>query len=427
MAVNAASREGPLTEPSIAKRTEEHLVPEGSRALDTHRLADIEAPYTPTHNEVARQRFVSALRKHVLIDKAVEMRAAYDASAMATYTKSHGHPPRDHWDIKDAMRTSGAYRVYSALRLNAQEMTWQSVMDPVERGLPAMIEIATDAAHLNPAGGSLRIDPQFQPPGYVADVDVHHIPGSFTAELTQDDVAIGAVAAHGTRVFSGGLPHRKDNPGAVAESVAHYLKLAYPDFKPRRILDCGTGIGKNLAPYRDVYPDAECYGIDVGAPGLRYGHALFEHQGIPLHLSQQNAERTDFPDGYFDLIVSSFFFHEMPVASTKLILKENRRLLAPGGRIVHMELPPNAEVDSYAAFVIDWDNDNNYEPDYADYRNQVPTALCAEAGFAPATCWQRFIPNWRTFGAEPFARFVKGDCAAPAYGNGSWFVFGAQK
>lgn len=403
-------------------------MPEGSVDFSAHgQLSDIEALYRPNHNEVARQRFVSALRKHVLIDKAIEMRSAYDVAAKAAYAKTHGHPPRDHWEIKEAMRPNMAYRVYSALRLNAQEMTWHSVMDAVERDLPGMIAVADDAARLNPAGGSLRIDPSFKPPSYVADVDVHHIPGSFTAQLTENDVAIGAVAAHGTRVFSGGLPHRKDNPGAVAESVAHYLKLAFPDFKPRRILDCGTGIGKNLAPYRQVYPDAECYGIDVGAPGLRYGHALFEHQGIPLHLSQQNAEHTGFPDGYFDLIVSSFFFHEMPVASTKAILKENHRLLAPGGRLAHMELPPNVEVDPYAAFVIDWDNDNNYEPDYADYRGQVPTALCAQAGFSPTSCWQKFIPNWRTFGVEPFARFVKGEVAAPPYGSGSWFIFGAQK
>jgi SAM-dependent methyltransferase len=406
-------------------------MPEGSHARPAEvpqALADIETLYRPTHDEVARQRLVSALRKHVLVDKGEEMRAAYQGRAAADYATRHGHPPRDHWDIREAMRPTMAYRVYSALRVNAQEMTWSSVADAVERRLPEMIEIARDAARLNPAGGSLRIDPAFKPPGYVADLDVHHIPGSFTAELTRDDVAIGAVAAHGTRVFSGGLPHRKDNPGAVAESVAHYLKLAYPDFAPRRILDCGTGIGKNLAPYRDVYPDAECYGIDVAAPGLRYGHALFEHQGIPLHLSQQNAERTDFPDGFFDLIVSSFFFHEMPVAATRRILRENYRLLAPRGRLAHMELPPNVAVDAYTAFVLDWDNDNNYEPDYADYRSQVPTDLCAEAGFAPATCWQRFIPNWRTFGADRFARFVKGACPPPPYGHGgAWFIFGAER
>ena len=145
-------------------------MPDGAlQAKSADKLADIEALYRPTHDEFARQRLVSALRKHVLIDKAVEMRASYDASAKGAYTKAHGHAPRDHWDIKDAMRPDMTYRVYSALRLNAQEMTWQSVSDAVERELPAMIEVAADAARLNPAGGSVKIDPQFKPPGYVAD------------------------------------------------------------------------------------------------------------------------------------------------------------------------------------------------------------------------------------------------------------------
>ena len=73
-----------------------------------------------------------------------------DATAKAAYAKAHGHPPRDHWDVKDAMRPDMAYRVYSAIRLNAQEMTWQSVSDAVERELPAMIEVAADAARMRP-------------------------------------------------------------------------------------------------------------------------------------------------------------------------------------------------------------------------------------------------------------------------------------
>ena len=117
----------------------------------------------------------------------------------------------------------------------------------------------------------------------------------------------------------------------------------------------------------------------------------------------------------------------MPVASTKATLRENHRLLAKGGRLAHMELPPNSEVDPYTAFVLDWDCYYNYEPDYADYRAQEPVQLCVDAGFSPATCWQRFIPNWRTFGDKDLARFVANEIPAPPYGNGSWFIFGARK
>lgn len=404
-------------------------MPDTAVALDSiANVPDIDALYRPTHDEVGRQRFVSALRKHVLIDKAAEMKWAYEASAKGRFARRHGRSPRDHNEIRRAMLPDMTFRVFSALRMNAQEMTWASVMDGVERALPEMTALAAELAHTNPAGGSVRTSPDLKVPGYVADLDVHHIPGSFSAEFGPDDVAIGAVAAFGTKVFSGGLPHRRDNPGAVAETVAHFLKVRYPEFKPRRILDLGTGTGKNLAPYLDVFPGAECFGIDVSAPGLRYGHAQFEARNKSLHLSQQNAEKTDFPDGYFDLIVSSFFFHEIPVASTKRILKENLRLLAPGGRIAHMELPPNCEVDPYYAFYLDWDCYYNYEPDYAEYRDQIPRDLCAAAGFVSASCTHSFVPNWRTSNPAFFADVVIGKRPAPAHGNGaSWFVFCAQK
>ena len=394
----------------------------------TEAVSDIDALFNPTIDEIARQRFVSALRKHVLVDKAAEMKASFETTVKPAIQRTDAAFPRNHGEIRDAMLSDMTYRVFSALRLNAQQMTWESVMGGVERALPEMTRLAQELAAQNPAGGSVRTDSHFEVPGYVADLDQHHIPGSFSAELGPHDVAIGAVGAFGTKVFGGSLPHRKDNPGTVGETVSRFLREKFPEFKPRRVLDCGTGTGKNLAPYLDTYPGIECYGIDVAAPGLRYGHAQWEAQGKALHLSQQNAEQTDFPDGYFDLIVSSFFFHEIPVASTKRILQENYRLLAPGGRIAHMELPPNCEVDPYYAFYLDWDGYHNNEPDYVEYRSQVPKELCAEAGFPRESCFHIFVPNWRTCPREQFEKVVRGELPPPQHGNGaSWFIFGAEK
>ena len=356
------------------------------------------------------------------------MKESYESVVKPTMLEHNTEFPKDPVEIRQAMLSDNRFRVFSALRTNAQQMTWASVMDGVERVLPQMTELARELAESNPAGGSLRIDPDFHVPEYVSGTDQHHVPGSFCAELGPDDVATGAVCAFGTKVFSGALPDRKDNPGAVAQTVANFLKIAHPDFKPKRVLDLGTGTGKNLAPYLDAYPGIECYGIDVSAPGLRYGHAQYEAQGKPLFLSQQDAEHTDFPDGYFDLIVSSFFFHEIPVSSTKQILKENYRLLAPGGRLAHMELPPNCEVDTYYAFYLDWDGYYNREPDYTDYRSQVPKDLCAEAGFPAESCWHKFVPNWSTCPPDQFEKVVRGEVPPPAHGNGaSWFIFGGQK
>ena len=204
------------------------------------------------------------------------------------------------------------------------------------------------------------------------------MPGCFHVEHTQDDVAQGAVLSYGGDVFRGGFRHRKNNPGGVGKSIAEYLKRKYPEFNPKRILDLGCTSGKNLFPYLDVYPDAEAHGINVGAPVLRFGHALASHENIPVHFYQQNAEHLEFEDDSFDLVTSSFFLHELPVKSTKAIFAEARRVLRPGGLMVHMELPPNSEVDAYYGFYLDWDTGpHNNEPFYADFRNQDMAALWA--------------------------------------------------
>ena len=393
----------------------------------TTRSIDISAQAIPTQMEEARQGFVSALRKHVMVDLAGEMRADFEQDAKPKYLKKHGSEPATPRDIKKVMEHRTLYRMWSSLRYNAQEMVWASVLDGVERKLPEMIEIARDAAEHNPAGGSLRLSPDLEIPRYVSALDVHLMPGCFHSEHTKDDVAQGAVQAHGGNVFRGGFRHRKGNPGGVGESIAQYMKHAHPEFEPKRILDLGCNTGKNLYPYLDVYPEAEVHGVDVGAPLLRFGHAVASHENLPVHFSQQNAENLDFEDNSFDIVTSSFFLHELPVKSTKAIFAEARRLLRPGGIMIHMELPPNSEVDPYYGFYLDWDTGpNNNEPFYADFRKQDMAALCKESGYGADKYVQLLVPNYGTFGEDNFAAFCNGDMPAPKHGNGaSWFVFGS--
>lgn len=388
---------------------------------------DITELLHPTQLEESRQAFVSTLRKYVMVDLAGAMRKDFDTNVSPAYEKAHGAEPATPREVQKAMAGRTLYRMWSSLRYNAQEMVWASVQDEIERALPEMIDLAKGAAESNPAGGSLRLNSALAIPRYVSALDVHLMPGCFHTEHTQDDVAQGAVQVAGGDVFRGGFRHRKGNPGGVGESIAHYLKLKHPDFNPKRILDLGCNTGKNLFPYLDVYPDAEAHGVDVGAPLLRFGHSVASHEGRAVHFSQQDAERLDFNDDSFDIVTSSFFLHELPVKSTKAIFEEARRVLRPGGLMVHMELPPNSEVDPYYGFYLDWDTGpNNNEPFYAEFRNQDVTGLCADTGFDADKCFKMLIPNYSSFGADNFEAFVNGDKDSPKHGNGaSWFIFGA--
>ena len=391
-------------------------------------LPDIDSFLKPTHDEHARQRAVASIHAHALLNLRFDLRNPYESSVRPKFERAHGRPPKDGAEVAEAMKGEACYRFYSVIRYNAQEMGALARQPIVERALPQMIEVARAAARLNPAGGSLTLDPALAIPRYVTGLDVHLLPGGTHSEFTADDVAQGAMLGLGLSTNAGrGRIHRSRNFAGVGTSIAYWLKQKYPDFKPRRVLDLGTTWGANLLAYPEAYPGCEAYGIDVAAPGLRYGHAKAEHAGIPVHFSQQNAEHTSFANGFFDLIVSSFFLHEVPLAASRRILRESHRLLAPGGMFAFMELPPHKACDPFLNFAYDWDTYNNNEPFYAQYRAQDPTELAVAAGYPREATFELTIPDVTTYDMTRYPDFLRGEAAAPAHGRGGWFIFGSRK
>ncbi|MBM3503297.1 MAG: class I SAM-dependent methyltransferase [Alphaproteobacteria bacterium] len=383
----------------------------------------------PSHDEGHRQRFISILRKKVLMDFARDMKTVYEQKVEPRFEHVNRRKPRDGREIRRAMRHEPIYEAWSSLRYNAQFMTWWSVQPAVERSLPTLIEAARDAARQSPAGGSLEIDRNLAIPGYVTQLDVHQMPGCFHSEYAKDDVAQGAIYHYGANVFYGGLGSNLKPKGDVARSIAHYLKARFPKFQPKRILDMGCTAGSNTLPYKELFPNAEVHGIDVGAPCLRFGHALAEAQGLAVHFHQRSAEAPGFPDNHFDLITSSFFFHEVSVPATQRILKECYRMLKPGGAMIHMELPPTALTDAYQNFYYDWDALYNNEPHYERFRAMdFPRALMA-AGFKRDKLHLVRIPNYASTPREEFLATARGtNTKRREHGVGRvWFTFGGWK
>ena len=391
-------------------------------------LPDIDSLLKPTHDEYSRQRAVAVLHSYAVLNLRFDVRKTYESNVKPQFEKNNGREPNDGREIAEAIKDDHFYKFYSAIRYNAQEMGPLSRQAAVERALPQLIEVARDAARLNPAGGSVRLNPALEIPRYVSQLDVHLSPGCYHSEFTDDDVAQGVLLGRGLSSSSGKTRINKNrNFSGVGESIAYWLKQTYPDFKPRRVLDMATQSGANLLAYPRAFPGAEAYGIDVAAPGLRYGHAKAEFEGVPVHFSQQNAEQTDFEDGSFDLIVSSFFLHEAPVAASRRILAETYRLLAPGGILAFMELPPHKSCDAFLNFTFDWDTRNNNEPFYAAYRSQDPTELSVGAGYPREATFEITVPDVTSFDMDKYPAFLRGEVEAPPHGRGGWYIFGGRK
>jgi SAM-dependent methyltransferase len=318
------------------------------------------------------------------------------------------------------MENESYYRWWSALRRNTQELLWDAVNTSVERQLPELVERARDkgSAQL----GSLTLTPDFKIPAYQTAVDIHCMPGGYHSEFTEDDVAAGATYDRGVYVYGlGWLGPLNDDMGQSI--VQNYLKPEYPDFQPAKILDLGCSVGHSTLPYVDAYPDAEVYAIDVAAPMLRYAHARAEALGKRVHFSQQNAEHTGFADESFDLVVSHILLHEIPKPAIRNVIRECYRLLAPGGIMLHVEAPLYRDMDSYTAFMFDWETANNNEPFWSAMRDLDLVAIAAEAGFEADKVIQTFVANGAWKAKAPTGNSKHGELGS----RGNWFVFAASK
>lgn len=330
------------------------------------------------HDDLAREGFVQAFKAHIAERITPGVRELHDHRAAPRWAQRHGRPPSDRHEVREALSDEPYYRLWSSFRRASQDLLWNTVNNVIERQVD---ELAQRARKVDRGLGSLELDPALQVPWYQWGVDIHAMPGGYRGEYVEGDVAVGALYDRGVYVYAmGQMGEMNDDYGQSI--VENYLKVEHPDLAPARILDMGCTVGNATLPYVDAYPRAEVHAIDVGAPVLRYAHARAESLGKKVHFSQQNAERTSFPDEHFDLVVSHILLHECPPDALRNILKETHRLLKPGGLMVHADFPGYGGMDALTQAMIDWDTYNNNEPFWGPMRDMDLVAAAREVGFS---------------------------------------------
>jgi 2-polyprenyl-3-methyl-5-hydroxy-6-metoxy-1,4-benzoquinol methylase len=363
------------------------------------------------HDEEARERFVFSFKQKLLGELTPANRTVFEKEAEPAFRRRHGRAPRDKNDVAEVMERQPSWQMFSSLHRTSQELMWETCIERCERQGEALEERARRLATSNRRKGSLRLDPNLKLPRYIDSLDTHVQPGGYYAQRgTGFDVHQAAVYDTGVHLyFVGGMGAMSDDMGL---SGVAYLKRKFPGLRPRRILDMGCSIGHSTLPYCEAFPESEIHAIDVGAPLLRYGHARAESLGKEVHFSQQNAERTDFPDGHFDLVMSHILFHETSARAMPLILRECRRLLSPGGVMMHLEVPAfDFELPTaYDRFQRDWPGRYNAEPFWSTLHEMDPRQMAIDAGFDAQTTKidhaARPHDNSSTFGARAFEWFA---------------------
>ncbi len=342
----------------------------------------------PVHDENARQMFVLSLKKRLGRKIRPQNRTIFDKRAEPAFIAEHGRRPETPKEAGTAMLADEGYRFFCALNRTAQESMWQSILDTATREEPRM---RTEAKHIvGKAGGTLELDPDFDPPRAMQEIDVHLQPGGYTLDRDDEDLMAGALYESGGSLYSRGQSVGLSE--SKAELVIRTLAERYPDFTPTRILDIGCSAGASSTPYAHAFPNAEVHAVDIGGSMLRYAHARAEALGVPVHFHQRDAADLGFEDGSFDLIVSHNAMHEMSRKTTAAMMRETRRLLAPGGIAVHQDVPLSFEGKSaFEIFESSWDQQFNNEPFWESYASLNPADLLAEAGFADDALWTGYV------------------------------------
>ena len=326
-------------------------------------------------DERARQEFTKSLKGFVQSGLLPGLGPVFASRAAKRFEREQGRAPADRHDIRKAMLADPYFQTYAATNRIAQELLWDSVIDSIERQLPAL---EAQAAVLSAAARApLETSPDFVTPRYVTALDIHCMPGGYAEP---GGIAAGALYDRGVYLYSMGYmgPTNDD----MGRSVANYIRRRMPEFQPTRILDMGCTVGHSTLPYKEAFPDAEVIGIDVAGPQIRYAHARAAGLGADVGFLQRNAEATGFPDASFDLIVSHILLHETSGKAMPAIMRECHRLLKPGGVMIHADLPPFNLMDPFTQFILDNETWYNNEPFWGAMREIDQIALARSVGFA---------------------------------------------
>ena len=332
-----------------------------------------------SHDEIARYNFLANLNRHLSTVIAPGNKIAFEKRVQPDFIKQNGRHFQTRDEVKEAIKHDSQYQTWAALRRSQMEMRQQAGRSMTLRQAE---DLAKKVAELNAKSpDTLILSDTVETPYYLEIMDNHCMPGSYHTELFAGDVSNAANYDSGLFVTSGGALGKLTDGGGKA--ISSWVLSNSPDFKPKRILDMGCGLGHNTLPLAKAFPDAEVIGIDTGAPMLRYGHARAVALGIKnVKFMQLNAEETGFETESFDWIQTTMFLHETSTKAMQKIGPEIYRMLKPNGLSLHIEQPQyTPEMPLFEQFIRDWDAFNNNEPFWGAMHEVDMTEWLMSAGF----------------------------------------------
>ncbi len=147
---------------------------------------------------------------------------------------------------------------------------------------------------------------------------------------------------------------------------------------PLRILDVGCGTGRTLQQLLFAFPEAELIGVDLSEPYVAFARQSFTDHTNATFVCD-NGESLPFPNHDFDIVTSTYLFHELPKFTRRRVIAEMRRVLKPGGLAVVQDSVQRNDSATLMP-VLDAFHRDFHEPFYRHYLEDDLEELFAESG-----------------------------------------------
>ncbi len=286
-----------------------------------------------------------------------------------------GDTTLDHAECFDILMKDPVYAARIRLQWSIHDFMWDRTLRAFHSRAEFYLRAMEDTDRTGP--GTLRLRPDLAIPDQ-ARQEIHRQPGGFVGDPFAGWVYHYALSlAH-----YGGMSDHDEVFFQIAQS--HPLPA---DGMATRILDIGCGPGQCTTAFKQRFPSAEVWGLDVAGPMVRYAHHRAVKLGIEVNFTQDLAESMPFPDGHFDIVSDYIMLHETDLVSLRAVAREVYRVLRPGGVFGHLDAytaghpthRPPADLQGKAML---WNiHRNNYEPYYLDYSALDFPSVLREVGF----------------------------------------------